>query len=306
MLLSEVAVIYGGGGAVGGAVARAFAREGASVHLAARTSPALDAVADGIRASGGTVATAVVDASDEQAVEAHVGSVVAAGGRIDVLFNAIGMQDVQGTPLVDMPVDAFTQPVEVAARTQFITARAVGRHMVKQGAGVLLTITAEPTPVADLGGFGAACAAIEGLWRGLAIELGPNGVRANVIRSPGSPDAPGVQAAIGIHADGADTPLALQRRWDGRKRPRSTQSAYWPYSIRWRCQLNRAMASVTSVGPAPTASTRRRCPPTHRARGDPRNVGAAGERPRQAPQHLGGDQRPEVGHEPRGDHRGAP
>ena len=219
LLRDKVAVIYGGGGAVGGAVARAFAREGATVHLAGRMSAALDAVADGIRTSGGTVATAVVDASDEHAVEAHVGSVVLAGGRIDVLFNAIGMQDVQGAPLVEMPVDAFTQPVEVAARTQFLTARAVGRQMAKQGAGVLLTITAEPTPVADLGGFGAACAAIEGLWRGLAVELGPYGVRANVIRSPGSPDAPGVQAAIGIHAGAADTPLEELARELGRGSP---------------------------------------------------------------------------------------
>jgi len=133
LLGDKVAVIYGGGGAVGGAVARAFAREGASVHLAGRTTAALAAAADGIRASGGTVATAVVDASDEQAVEAHVASVVAASGRIDVLFNAIGMQDVQGAPLVEMPLEAFMQPVEVATRTQFLTARTVGRQMAKQG-----------------------------------------------------------------------------------------------------------------------------------------------------------------------------
>jgi 3-oxoacyl-[acyl-carrier protein] reductase len=219
LLRDKVAVIYGGGGAVGGAVAGAFAREGATLHLAGRTKETLDAVADGIRASGGTVATAVVDAADERAVEAHIESVAVAEGRIDVLFNAIGMQDVQGTPLIEMPVDAFEQPIGVAVRTQFLTARAAGRQMAKQGAGVLLTIAAEPTPVADLGGFGAACAAIEGLWRGLAVELGPNGVRANVIRSPGSPDAPGVQAAIGIHAGSADTPVEELARELGRGTP---------------------------------------------------------------------------------------
>ena len=117
-------MIYGGGGAIGDAVACAFAREGATVHLTGRTNATLDHVADGIRESGGTVAMAVVDAGDEHAVEAHVGSVVAAGGRIDVLFNAIGMEDVQGAPLVEMPVDAFTQPVEIATRTQFLPDRA--------------------------------------------------------------------------------------------------------------------------------------------------------------------------------------
>src|SRR5215207_2481443 len=121
MLLEDKnAVIYGGGGAVGGAVARAFAREGATVHLAGRTQVTLDTVAGGIRESGGTVATAVVDAGDEQAVEAHIATVVATGGRIDVLFNAIGMADVQGAPLVELPLDAFVQPVEIATRTQFL------------------------------------------------------------------------------------------------------------------------------------------------------------------------------------------
>jgi NAD(P)-dependent dehydrogenase (short-subunit alcohol dehydrogenase family) len=219
LLSDKVAVIYGGGGAVGGAVAHAFAREGATVHLAGRTKATLDAVADGIRENGGRVATAVSDAGDEQVVEAHVASVVAASERIDVLFNAIGMEDVQGAPLVEMSLDDFMQPVEIATRTQFLTARTVGRQMARRGAGVLLTITAEPTPVGDLGGFGAACAAIEGLWRSLAVELGPYGVRANVIRSPGSPDAPGVRAAIGIHAARTDIPLEGLAREHGRGTP---------------------------------------------------------------------------------------
>jgi NAD(P)-dependent dehydrogenase (short-subunit alcohol dehydrogenase family) len=218
LLTDKVAVIYGAGGSVGGAVARTFAREGASVYLAGRRQAPLDAVADEIHANGGSAEVATVDAADEHAVEAHAAELVEGAGRIDILFNAIGMRDVQGIPLTKIPVESFTQPVEVAARTQFLTARAVGRRMAEQGNGVLLTITAEPTPVNDLGGFGAACGAIEGLWRGLAVELGPFGVRANVIRSAGSPDAAGVQAAVGLRAGdaspeqlahelGGDTPL---------------------------------------------------------------------------------------------------
>jgi NAD(P)-dependent dehydrogenase (short-subunit alcohol dehydrogenase family) len=219
MLLSDkVAVIYGAGGSVGGAVARTFAREGASVYLAGRTQAPLDTVADDIRANSGTAEVATVDAAHELAVEAHVADLVERAGGIDILFNAIGMHDVQGAPLTEMPVESFTKPVELATRTQFLTARAVGRRMAQQGNGVLLTITAEPTPVEDLGGFGAACGAIEGLWRGLAVELGPYGVRANVIRSAGSSDAPGVRAAVGLRAAdappeqiarefGSDTPL---------------------------------------------------------------------------------------------------
>jgi NAD(P)-dependent dehydrogenase (short-subunit alcohol dehydrogenase family) len=137
MLLSaKVAVIYGAGGTVGGAVARTFAREGARVYLAGRTRAPLDAVADEIRANGGTATVATVGASDEQAVEAHAADLVERAGLIDALFNAIGMQDVQGTPLIEMPVKDFIQPVEVATCTQFLTARAVGRHMAKQGSVV--------------------------------------------------------------------------------------------------------------------------------------------------------------------------
>jgi NAD(P)-dependent dehydrogenase (short-subunit alcohol dehydrogenase family) len=217
LLTDKVALIYGAGGSIGAAVARTFAREGARVYLAGRTQAPLDALANEIRGKGATAEAATVDAANEPAVEAHAADLVARAGRIDILFNAIGMQDVQGRPLTEMPLESFAQPVEVATRTQFLTARAVGRRMAEQGSGVLLTITAEPTPVENLGGFGAGCGAIEGLWRGLAVELGPYGVRANVIRSAGSPDAPGVRAAIGVHA--GDAPPEQLAREFGRDTP---------------------------------------------------------------------------------------
>jgi len=82
MLLEDRnAVIYGGGGAIGGAVARAFAREGAKVFLAGRTLATLDKVAEQIRSTGGVAETAQVDALDEQAVEKHIGEVVEQAGR---------------------------------------------------------------------------------------------------------------------------------------------------------------------------------------------------------------------------------
>ena len=90
MLLDDrTAVIYGGGGAIGGAIARAFAREGATVHLAGRTAATLDAVADDIRAAGGSAETAVVDALDEGGVDSHADDVAARAGGIDISFNAI-------------------------------------------------------------------------------------------------------------------------------------------------------------------------------------------------------------------------
>ena len=66
LLEGKNAVIYGGGGAIGGAAARAFAREGARVFLAGRTRASLDKVAADIRDAGGTAETAQVDATDER------------------------------------------------------------------------------------------------------------------------------------------------------------------------------------------------------------------------------------------------
>jgi NAD(P)-dependent dehydrogenase (short-subunit alcohol dehydrogenase family) len=77
LLEGKSAVIYGGGGSIGGAVARSFAREGARVFLAGRTRAKLDAVAEAIRAAGGTAETAEVDALDEDAVERHADAIAA-------------------------------------------------------------------------------------------------------------------------------------------------------------------------------------------------------------------------------------
>jgi 3-oxoacyl-[acyl-carrier protein] reductase len=100
LLEGKNAMIYGGGGSIGGAVARAFAREGAKVFLAGRTLAKLDEVAQDIRSAGGVAETAKVDALDEKAVE------------------------------------DFTQEVMTAVRTTFLTASAAARHMIRQRPGV--------------------------------------------------------------------------------------------------------------------------------------------------------------------------
>jgi 3-oxoacyl-[acyl-carrier protein] reductase len=217
LLERKNAVIYGGGGAVGGAVARAFAAEGARVFLAGRTPASVEAVATEIVDAGGAAEAAQVDALDEQAVDRHLEDVVGKADRIDILFNAITMADIQGTPLLDMTFDDLAHPVHFATRTKFLTARAVARRMVSQGSGgVLMAITAEPTPTHDLGGFPLACAVVEAMWRSFATELGTHGIRTVIIRSPGSPDSPGVQEVHKLHgaADGG-TVEAIQSDWGG-------------------------------------------------------------------------------------------
>lgn len=185
LLENKNAVIYGGGGSIGGAVARAFALEGATVFLAGRTPSTLDNVAEEISAAGGRVETAQLDVLDEKAVDSHADGVAERAGGIDVSFNSIGHGDVHGAPLMEMPFEDFARPITTAMRAQFLTARAAARHMAKRGSGVILAITATTARlvVPNVGGTGVAFDAIESLCRQWARELGPLGIRV-VWRKP--------------------------------------------------------------------------------------------------------------------------
>jgi 3-oxoacyl-[acyl-carrier protein] reductase len=191
LLENKNAVIYGAGGKVGGAVARAFAREGAKVFLSGRILETLDTAAEEIAAAGGLAETAQVDALDEQAVDGYVDTVAASVGSIDISFNLISYADVQGTPLAEMPLEDFERPVVTAVRTQFLTSRAAARHMIGQGSGVILFFGGDGDPLPDyyLGGFQVALSAIESLRRQLASELGPHGIRVVTLQTGGGPES---------------------------------------------------------------------------------------------------------------------
>ena len=210
LLEQKTAIIYGAGGAIGGAVARAFAREGARVFLAGHTSEPLSALARELSQAGGVAEAAEVDALDAPSIEGHLRAVVEKTGGIDIAFNAISISYTQGTPLVDVALETFSLGLAQAMQTQFLTSTAAARHMLARGAGVLLTITATPARelIPHSGNFGIACAAIERLYQQLACELGPQGIRVICLRSAGSPDAPGVQWAMRVLAERAGMSLA--------------------------------------------------------------------------------------------------
>ena len=194
LLENKNAVIYGGGGAIGGAVARAFAREGARVFLAGRTLTRLVKVAAEIRSAGGVAETAEVDALEEQAVDEHADAVAAEAGGIDISFNLITHPYTHGIPLAEMAVEDFMAPVETAARTTFLTSRAAARHMIRQRSGVILAFGGpgdRSGPMRDyyLGGTQVAFDAIEAMRRQLAVELGPHGVRVVTLASGGVPES---------------------------------------------------------------------------------------------------------------------
>jgi NAD(P)-dependent dehydrogenase (short-subunit alcohol dehydrogenase family) len=191
LLQNKNAVIYGGGGAIGGAVARTFAREGAKVFLAGRTRAKLEKVASDISAAGGNAETAEVDALDEKAVERHADAVAAKAGGIDIMLNAVGILHVQGTPFAELSFQDFAHPIAAYTRTHFLTAKAVARHMVKKGSGVILTLSTPGSRMSGAGflGYGVTCGAIETFSRILAGELGASGIRVVCLRPDAIPEA---------------------------------------------------------------------------------------------------------------------
>jgi 3-oxoacyl-[acyl-carrier protein] reductase len=189
LLEGRNAVIYGGGGSIGGAVARAFAREGAMVHLAGRTQSKLDAAAEAIRAAGGRAETAQLDALDEAAVDAHADRIAGEHGSLDISLCVISQQDVQGTPLVEMAVDDVMRPVDVTTRSMFVTARAAARHMIVQGSGAILAFGGYGDPWPNLGGLQIAFQAAEALRRALSVELGAHGIRVVTLQTNGIPES---------------------------------------------------------------------------------------------------------------------
>ncbi len=189
LLENKVAVIYGAGGPIGGAVARAFAQEGAQVFLAGRTQSRLDQVAGKIRSNGSSAETAVVDALDEKAVDEYVGAVAKRAGRIDISFNVISAGDVQ-VPLTEISVEDFLQPIMNVMRTQFLTTRAAVRQMIKNKSGVVLYFGGGgPQTVPGMGGFKVALDALESLRRQWAIEVGQYGIRIVTLKTGGIPES---------------------------------------------------------------------------------------------------------------------
>src|SRR5688500_5975681 len=125
LLKDKVAVIYGAGGGIGGAVAHAFASEGANVLLTGRSLAPVELVAKEIVAAGGAAEAAEIDALDEQAVDEHLRSVVNDAGRVDISLNAVGIPNagILGVPPTDLDAEHFSLPITTLVTSYFLTAR---------------------------------------------------------------------------------------------------------------------------------------------------------------------------------------
>ncbi len=209
ILQNKNAVIYGAGGSLGGEVARAFAAAGAKLFLTGRNLSSVQKVANEILKFNGNVEADEVDAFDENAINDHLERVVQKVGKVDISFNAVGVDVIQNRPLVDIPMDDFVRPVTLTMQTRFLTAKAAAKLMMKQGSGIILFLTATPGGIGYpfTGGFAPACCAVESLSRNLASELGVYGIRVVNIRSGGSPDSKVFKEAIEADPAGMESIL---------------------------------------------------------------------------------------------------
>ena len=200
LLENKIAVIYGAGGAIGGAVARAFARDGATLFLTGRHRASIETVARDVAAAGGSAEAAEVDALDERSVNRHLQSVIDTSGRLDISFNAVGIPNTKilGVPLVDLDVEQFLLPIAIYAKSYFMTARMAARRMIPNRSGVIMTVTAlhSRTGIPLVGGYGPAMAAKEALTRDLSAELAPHGIRVVGLRPQAMPETPTIKDAF--------------------------------------------------------------------------------------------------------------
>jgi NAD(P)-dependent dehydrogenase (short-subunit alcohol dehydrogenase family) len=204
LLKDKVAVIYGAGGAIGGAVARAFASEGARLFLTGRRRAPVEAVAKDVVSGGGSAEAAEVDALDEQAVDKHLQSVIDKADRLDISFNAVGISGTRilGVPLIELDVERFSLPITTYATSYFLIARMAARWMIANQSGVIMTVTTQHSRMGFpfSGGYGPAMAAEEALTRVLSAELAPQGIRVVGLRPQAIPETGTLKEAFEVRA----------------------------------------------------------------------------------------------------------
>ena len=188
-LEGKTAIITGAGRGIGRAIARAFAAEGATVVLAARSRADLAAVAAEVREAGGRALAVPTDVTQDAAVEALVEQTLTDTGRIDILVTSAGLASF-GTVADTKPAD-WDAMLTLNLRAAIMCCHAVLPAMIRQRAGTILNLSSVASRRALPGAavYTASKAGLEGFSRVLAEELRPHGVRVGVL-VPGAVDTP--------------------------------------------------------------------------------------------------------------------
>lgn len=200
-LEGKVAVIFGAGGATGSQVAHEFSKEGATVFLSGRHLSSVEKVVKEILTYQGKAHAAEVDAQNEQAVDAYLAEVTRQAGKIDIVFNAMGLEPDEydnGKPAIELAYEKYMIPMTTYVGSNFLTARTAARHMLTRHSGVVIFLTGTPSKgvAPNLAAAGTAYGAVEALTRCLAAEWSPSGIRVVCIRSGGMFDTNTIQQAF--------------------------------------------------------------------------------------------------------------
>ncbi|MGN5724963.1 SDR family NAD(P)-dependent oxidoreductase [Acinetobacter calcoaceticus] len=191
LLKGKVAVIFGGSGAIGTAIAKVFIREGAHVYLCARDLNKLQNIAAQLHQLGSVVHTASVNVLDSQSINNTVAQIAQDTGGLDLVINATSFIHNQGKEILELNLDEFVGGINPFLTAQFNISKAVVPFMGGDRGGIMISIVAPSARMAIPGHLGhiVGCAGIEAFIKALASELGPKNIRVLGVRSHAIVDA---------------------------------------------------------------------------------------------------------------------
>jgi 3-oxoacyl-[acyl-carrier protein] reductase len=208
-LQGKVALVTGGSRGIGAAIAKKLAQDGADVALTyARSEDKAKAVVAAIEATGRRGLAIQADSTDAAAIEAAVEQTMAAFGRLDVLVNNAGI--FHALPVEELSLEKFDETIAVNLRAAFVAAKAAAARMAEGGRIISIgSNLAERVPGSGISAYAASKAALVGLTKGLARDLGPRGIQVNIVH-PGSTDTD-MNPANGAHAEPQRSLMAIPR-----------------------------------------------------------------------------------------------
>ncbi len=181
----KTAIVTGSSRGIGEAIARAFARHGATVVLASRKQEALDAVASSIHSEGGKAIAIACHTGKPDQISALFERVQAECGALHILVNNSATNPYFGAA-VDCSESAFDKTFEVNVKGYFLMTQHAAKIMAQQGSGSIINVASiagiSPGPFQVV--YSMTKAAVINMTKGFAKELGPQGVRVNAI-APG-------------------------------------------------------------------------------------------------------------------------
>ena len=180
-LSGRTAVVVGGTGVLGGALAEGLARAGAFVVVAGRGADRGVARVDAIKAAGGDATFVSVDAVDRESVKALLEATLHATGRADILVNCAGVNS--SVPYFDIPDDDYAKVLDTNLKSTHLGCQIFGAHMAAHGGGSILNIgsVSADKPLSKVFIYSASKAAVVNYTKNVARELAPRGVRVNVL-----------------------------------------------------------------------------------------------------------------------------